>query len=581
MVPKTSTSAVLPTADIKHVPEEAATREAVRSVAAQVAARLDRSRPPLREDLEHYGKMLLERLGLPGRYLGFAMVAVSNEFWQPIYEAIPFDRRLFLLPNCLSDRKACTGTYDAIGLHCAGCGNCDIHDLKREAEQLGYSVIVAEGTSSVLMKVLDGEADAIFGVACLDSLEKSFQRIVELGVPHVAVPLLKDGCVDTEVEVDQIRALLGIERSPSRASPRSYVAVLRETASMFQSPLFSDVLAPYVELDESADDNAPNTATVEDIALNWLKAGGKRLRPFVTIVSYLIGRFGMKALDQGTEINEIIPLSIRRLALAIEALHKASLVHDDIEDEDEFRYGRLTLHRTHGIGQAINIGDYLIGLGYRLIAGEMTSLGSDCIGDILNLLSHAHLELCRGQGAELQFQNRPGELHRLIDVMKVYAQKTAPAFEVAIYAGLRSAGVSINTDTLRRFATYLGEGYQIRNDLDDWREDNANKKKYGLDVLANRPTILRVFAMENGCKSAIVELAKSNGQLTPEHRLQRVRELYRQSGAFTKVEQLYQKLRERALDTAAEFPTADIQELMRFLARMVLRESSQSEVSAS
>ncbi|MGD0516051.1 MAG: polyprenyl synthetase family protein [Thermoguttaceae bacterium] len=576
-----STSTVLPTDDIKQVPEDAATRQAVRSVAAQVAVGLDRSRSPLREDLERFGKILLERLGLPGRYLGFAMVAVSNEFWQPIFEAIPFDRRLFLLPHCLSDRKACAGTYDSIGLNCASCGNCEIRDLKLEAEQLGYSVIVAEGTSSVLMKVLDGEADAIFGVACLDSLEKSFQRIVELGVPHVAVPLLKDGCVDTEVEIDRIHALLGAETSPSRASPRSYIPLLRETALMFQPPLFSDLLAPYVELAESADGNEGKAATVEDIALDWLKAGGKRLRPFVTIVSYLIARHGMIILDRGKEINEIIPLSIRRLALAIEALHKASLVHDDIEDDDEFRYGRPTLHRTHGIGQAINIGDFLIGLGYRLIAGEMTSLGSDCIGDILNLLSHAHLELCRGQGAELQFQNRPWEPHKPMDVMKTYAQKTAPAFEAAIHAGLRAAGVNIQINTLRRFSTYLGEGYQIRNDLDDWQADDLNKRKRGLDVLANRPTILRVFAMENGCESALMELAESDGKFPPDYRLEQVRRLYCQSGAFAKAEMLYQKLRDRALNSAAEFPTDDIRELMRFLVRMVLRESAYSQAPAS
>ena len=115
----------------------------------------------------------------------------------------------------------------------------------------------------------------------------------------------------------------------------------------------------------------------------------------------------LAVLDRSEEIGEIVPLAVRRLALAIEALHKASLVHDDIEDDDEFRYGRPTLHRAHGVGQAVNIGDYLIGLGYRLIAGEMTSLGAECIGDILNRLSHAHLELCRGQGAELQFSDRP------------------------------------------------------------------------------------------------------------------------------------------------------------------------------
>jgi geranylgeranyl diphosphate synthase type II len=61
--------------------------------------------------------------------------------------------------------------------------------------------------------------------------------------------------------------------------------------------------------------------------------------------------------------------SVCRVAMAIEAFHKASLVHDDIQDDDLFRYGRQTLHRTQGMGPAINIGDYLIGLGVQ--AGEL------------------------------------------------------------------------------------------------------------------------------------------------------------------------------------------------------------------
>ncbi len=524
---------------------------------------------------------MLERLELSLGFLGFAMVAVSNAYWRPVMEAIPFHRRLFLLPHCLSDRAVCTGSYDAVGLHCAGCGSCEIHALKTQAEQLGYSVIVAEGTSSLFLEVLEGDVDAIFGVACLDSLEKSFQHLVDLGVAHMAVPLLKDGCVNTEAEIDQIRALLTAEAAPSLAAPRSYVPLLRETTRMFQPPLFAELLAPYLESGELANLQNESSPTVEGIALDWLREGGKRLRPFVTLAAYAIARHGMAVLDCGPEIHERIPLPIWRLALAIEALHKASLVHDDIEDDDEFRYGRPTLHRTHGVAQAVNVGDYLIGLGYRLIAGEMTSLGTDCSSDILVQLSHAHMELCRGQGAELQLGGRPPESVQPAEVMKVYAQKTAPAFEVALYSGLRAAGRTMELGILRRYATYLGEGFQVRNDLDDWREDDRNKRNRGLDVLAGRPTMLRVFAAGSAQAAELAELAHSNGQFTPAERVERVRELYCRSGVFARTEQLYQKLRDRALDAAAQFPTADLQELMRFLVRMVLREASEPQTPVS
>jgi geranylgeranyl pyrophosphate synthase len=564
-----------PAEGIKHVPQDDATRAAIRSMAVQLTADISRARPPLRGDLEQLGLSVLKRLDLPTRYLGFAMVAVSNEFWRPAFLAIPYHRRLFLLPHCLRSPAVCAGKYDSVGLHCVSCGSCEIHNLKQSAEQLGYTVVVAEGTSSALMKILDGEADAIFGVACLDSLEKSFHRVAELGVPHVALPLLKDGCVDTQAEIDQIQRMLAEETALCPTPPRSYLPLLRHTSQMFHQPLFAHLLSPYDG--SAANQQDPSLGSVHAIACDWLREGGKRLRPFVTIAAYAVARHGMSVVDRGNQQDFPIPPSIQRLALAIEALHKASLVHDDIEDHDEFRYGRPTLHCVHGVGQAINIGDYLIGLGYRLVAGEANALGADCISDILGRLSHAHLELCRGQGAELAWQKRPHDQLRPMDVLTIYALKTAPAFEVALYAGLRAAGVSFDAAALRRFSTFLGEGFQIRNDLDDWREDDRNKRKSGLDALAARPTILRVFAAEKD--HTLLRPRNGDEQSSTDGVIERVRNLYNQSGAFAKAEQLLTKLRSRAIDAAGEFPGTDLQELMRFLVRIVLPQSAESEVS--
>jgi geranylgeranyl diphosphate synthase, type II len=579
MPPETATLSDLPAEGIKHVPQDAATRAAIRSLAVELAATLDRGRLCSQQNLERHGEALLHRLGLPRRFLGFAMVAVSNEFWRPTFSAIPFRRRLFLLPHCLADRAACTGRYDSVGLHCAGCGNCVIDGLRREAEQLGYSVIIAEGTGSVLTKILDG--DAILGVACLDSLEKSFHRVVELGVPHVALPLLRDGCKETEAEVDQIRLLLGSACSAENKGqpPRSYIPLLRETTRMFQPPLFSQLLAECSPSPATSGGPSDAPASVEDIALAWLKEGGKRLRPFVTIAAYAVARHGVAILDFGDRTADAVPQPVRRIALAIEALHKASLVHDDIEDDDDFRYGRPTVHRMHGVGQAVNIGDYLIGLGYRLIAAEAPSLGAACVADILASLSRAHLDLCRGQGEELMRQDRPQELPRPLDVLTIYALKTSPAFETALHAGLRLADVDVEPETLRRYSTYLGEAFQIQNDLDDWLDDDDTKRYRGLDLRAARPTILRAFAAESPCSQALVDMADRDLDLPREKVADQVRDVYRRSGAFDKAERLLQKLRARALEAADAFPSADLQELMRFLVRMALRESPEDEAS--
>src|SRR5262249_47047259 len=112
----------------------------------------------------------------------------------------------------------------------------------------------------------------------------------------------------------------------------------------------------------------------EGIAYDFLSRGGKRSRPFITLAAYDALKGAPATLsDTGWEL----PDAVKRAAVAIESFHKASLVHDDIEDDDAFRYGQETLHRVHGVGTAINVGDYLIGLGYRCVSRDRKALGAE------------------------------------------------------------------------------------------------------------------------------------------------------------------------------------------------------------
>ncbi|NQT21419.1 MAG: polyprenyl synthetase family protein [Planctomycetes bacterium] len=552
--------------DIKQVPADAKLREAVRHLAAESGKAMDRSRPFTRENIERRAQRILGQLSLSDSFLGFAMVAVSNVFWRHQFEAVPFDRRLLLMPNCLRDKSSCKGVFDHVGLHCAGCGACTIGGVKSKADELGYQVIVAEGTPAVIMKIMEGEADAIMGVACLDSLEKAFKHVVELGTPHVAVPLLNNGCADTTVEVDRIMRFLQARRSGATERTHTYVPLLRETVRIFDRPAILALMSSCMQADLDNENVDPMNAT-ESIAFDWLLTGGKRLRPFVTIAAYAVGKHGTAPLAPDTEVSGLIPDSVKRIGLAIEALHKASLVHDDIEDDDAFRYGRQTLHRRHGIGPALNVGDLLVGLGYRLISGESAALGAQCVADILCHLSSAHLELCRGQGAELLWQKRHKKL-RPIDALSIYALKTAPAFETALFAGLRAAGLEIENGALRRFSTCLGEGYQVLNDLADWREDDRNKVTLGQDVVARRPTILRAFAEEAGGEERLAELSRAHADdMTM---AAAVKALYTELGVFAKAEKLLEKLTSRANDVAGEIEQPALSNLLKFLVKIVL-----------
>lgn len=546
--------------DIKQAPQDADVRALVRATTDEVAAGLDRATAPSREELAVLGAEVLARAGLAHKHLGFAMVAVSNSFWREQFEAVPTNRRLLLLPKCMRDPVRCIGTFDSVGLNCMRCGACEIAGLSERAEALGYEIVVSEGTSAVIMKVLEGSADAILGVSCLDSLDKSFQSVADLGVPNQAIPLLYDGCIETETDLDLVIELMEATGGPASGETRSPLPLLRETVAIFDPPRLRALLGEEIAADVSTDD--PLAAT-DAIALDWLGEGGKRLRPFVTVAAYAVGKHGAAALAPTADATALVPDAVLRVSLAIEALHKASLVHDDIEDGDEFRYGRPTVHQTWGLGAAVNVGDHLVGLGYRLVAAQADELGGKCVADILARLSAAHLELCRGQGAELVWQQQARTL-RPVDALTMAALKTAPAFQVALYAGLRAAEVEINEPLMRRFATYVGEAYQALNDLDDWRADAENKVSLGRDVLAGRPTILRAFATEAGAALTVVDD-------DPDEMIACVRELYRETGALDKTRTLVDRLREKALEQADAARPEALGELMRFLVRTVLR----------
>jgi len=555
--------------DIKQVPPESSLRLSIRRMAEGLDLALDRSLPLSREVVENHARLMLEQLNLSEQFLGYAMVAVNNVFWHHQFAAVPFNRRLLCLPKCLRHPTSCLGTFTQQRLECASCSACVMDELQRTAEALGYQTLIAEGTPDVVLKIMDDQVDAILGVACLDSLEKAFQHVADLGLPHQAVPLLNDGCRDTETDPGEVIRLLKVQAPSSPAGPLtlSYVPLLRETARGFTREAIARALEPLLPAAAPmpSDPDDPMTAT-DAILLDWLSTGGKRLRPFATAAAYAVGRHGTAMLKPTAHLAGAIPPHIRSLCLAIEALHKASLVHDDIEDDDSFRYGRPALHRQHGVGPALNVGDYLVGLGYRLVVEEADALGADVVTDILASLLSAHMELCRGQGAELMWRTTNKPL-RPIDALSIYAMKTAPAFEAALFAGLRAAGMACDRALLRRYATCLGEGYQVLNDLEDWKEERLNKVRPGQDALARRPTLLRAFAIEVGGGGKLEAMTEIRD--TAEY-VNHVHALYSELGVFAKAERLVDKLTARAHALADETEEPSLGDLLRFFTNVTL-----------
>jgi geranylgeranyl pyrophosphate synthase len=316
-------------------------------------------------------------------------------------------------------------------------------------------------------------------------------------------------------------------------------------------------------------------AATEAIAYDFLAKGGKYSRPFITLAAYDALTGGLCAQSNGGDlVRSRITDVVRRTAMSIESFHKASLVHDDIQDGDEFRYGQPTLHNQHGVPTAINVGDYLIGMGYRLISRDIDEVGADAAADILTKMADAHTRLSEGQGAELVWRDSRDKRLTPAEALKIYALKTAPAFEAALYCGLRLAGPTDQyAEPVARLAKHLGVGFQILNDLQDWRGDDFNKLTLGGDVLGGRPTVLWALALEGLESDERRELEQlvATGEATPAVFAQ-IRNLFGQAGAFTKALALVDEHRREAERVANNLSPEALRHLAHHLIATVLEQ---------
>jgi geranylgeranyl diphosphate synthase, type II len=402
---------------------------------------------PLGELREHAEKLIAKHSFDP-IWIDYVGVLLANEAWREALATVPYEKRLLLMPKCLRVESKCPAPFDEFGLLCKQCGLCTIQDFQNEAERLGYAVLVAEGSAIVMSLIQTGQIEAIVGISCLPVLERTFPYVEAAAIPAVAVPLLQDDCIDTTVDIDWVW---------------DYIHLTSEdkTRRLNLNQLHADVREWFSRDSLDALLGAPADET-ETIARDWLAQDGNRWRPFLTVAAHQALRD-----DPEGELTD----ALKKAAVAVECFHKASLIHDDIEDNDAQRYGKATLHAAHGIPVALNVGDLLIGEGYRLLADS--DVDPKLQVEMLKVAAEGQRELCKGQGAELLWTQNPTALTSR-QVLEIFRSKTAPAFEVALKVGAAFSGkLAEVSEALHEYSEALGIAYQIRDDIDDMGEDSA------------------------------------------------------------------------------------------------------------
>ncbi|MEI7898628.1 MAG: polyprenyl synthetase family protein [bacterium] len=471
----------------------------------------------------------------PDEY-AYVAVLLNNALWADVVADIPYERRLLLLPQCLANRAVCQAEHDGLGLLCKQCGGCSIGWLQAEADRLGYVTLVAEGTTVISKLLTSGKVDAVIGVGCMNSLRRIFPVMNAHAIPGQGIPLLTDGCTNTETDVAWALEIIRAGKPKFASRVTAIEAVAHTVQAWFDLTSLTSVLG------------VAHTEA-ERIGHQWLMTGGKRWRPILTAAVFEAS---------GGSIGQIMPA-----ALAVECFHKASLIHDDIEDNDDERYGEPTVHKRWGVPAAINAGDYLIGEGYRLLAA------SDFPGEVragmVFVAARGHRELCLGQGEELAFCRQPSPVTESA-VLRIYEQKTAAAFEVAVLVGAVAANVDAATCAqLSAFSRAVGTAYQIRDDIEDFRSVRGR----AADLLSMRPTLFLAVA----CTSDHPEVSAALGSVwghDSEGR-QRLIEVIEAAGLHTRVELLYAHYRHETERVLSGIQHAGLKRLLRRVMVEMLR----------
>jgi geranylgeranyl pyrophosphate synthase len=519
----------------KNIPQTPEERQGILHAVRNYVAEFSPTPPiPLAELGEHADRVV-QHLGCNPIYRDYIGVLINNELWREQLAAVPFERRLLLMPKCLRLESKCPAPFDEFGLLCKQCGQCSIQDLQNEAERLGYAVLVAEGSAIVMSLIQTGQIEAIVGISCLSVLERSFPYMEAAAIPGVAVPLLQDDCIDTTVDLDWVWDYIHLTADDSTRR-LDLGALRREVETWFSEEALTAIIGPA-------------EGETERIARAWLARAGKRWRPFLAVAAW-------RALA-GPQAE--MPDDLKKAAIAVECFHKASLIHDDIEDDDDTRYGEPTLHAEHGVPVALNVGDLLIGEGYRLLAA--CGISAEQRVAMLAVAAEGQRELSRGQGAELIWARTPEPLTSL-QVLDIFRKKTAPAFEVALRIGALFAGVEAHDEVrgvLRAYSEALGIAYQIRDDLDD-----LGQTKDTSDIAGLRPSLLLATAHESAqCEHRKLTAALWERRLPEGAGVAEVEQVYRALKADERCRELLERYKEEAIRSLRELESASLKGLLR------------------
>ena len=219
---------------------------------------------------------------------------------------------------------------------------------------------------------------------------------------------------------------------------------------------------------------------IPEVAKHLIDSGGKRLRPMLTLACANMCGYG-----KGDAIGHV------KLAMAVEFMHTATLLHDDVVDESDMRRGKLAARMLWGNQASVLVGDFLLGQAFRVMV-DVGSLRA------LDVLSTAACVIAEGEVLQLSVAQNMATTAD--DYMEVIRSKTAALFAAACEVGpILAKSEETKIEALRLYGLELGNAFQLIDDaLDYGGSAAALGKNVGDDFREGKITLPVILAYARG-----------------------------------------------------------------------------------
>lgn len=294
-------------------------------------------------------------------------------------------------------------------------------------------------------------------------------------------------------------------------------------------------------------------------ARHLLRAGGKRLRPFVAIKS---------CEAQGGSEEDALPF-----ACAVELLHNFTLIHDDIMDRDAIRRNVKTVHVLYGEPIAILAGDYLFAKAFEASSNPSHSKAESVV-NANRKLADAMIALAEGQAIDTEFENNDNVSE--FEYIRMVRMKTASLYSASAYVGGCAAGASDrDLGILENFGDALGIAFQIKDDiLGLIGELDKLGKPVGSDLQKGKKTLIILKGLEElpPSKRKTI-LALMHAQKAKSDDIEEATKLLLETGAKSYAETRMREYAEKALSALNKLPPNRARESLEACTQFVVERS--------